>query len=166
MLCSCAVAITFASIMDDFSCDEGQSATGAPESSSASKKSSSVAGSSVGDKRGGKVKLCGFAGCECDCKAGRRHCAHHNRHLDNARNQVSKKYGPEGLKAFSDKCRDIEFANSQIEFMAKKSIGLAMFARAPLIDFVEWEQKFGVLVQKKEESRHVHSKSANGSFVK
>ena len=146
--CSCALATAFALIMDDFLCDDGQSSTAPPESSSASLKSSSTAGSSAADKR--KVKLCGFPGCDLDCKSGRRHCSHHNRHLDNSRNQVAKKYGPEGLKAFSDMCRDIEFANSQIEYMAKKSIGLAMFARAPLIDFVEWEQKFGVLIEKKE----------------
>ncbi|OLP85976.1 Tenascin-R [Symbiodinium microadriaticum] len=61
--------------------------------------------------------------------------------------EVRSKYGAEGLKSFSDKCRDIEFANQQIEYMAARSVGLSMFARAPLIDFAQWEQQFGVLVE-------------------
>ena len=49
-----------------------------------------------------------------------------------------------------ERCKDLEFANGQIEYMASRSIGLPMFSRAPLIDFVQWEQEFGSLVQKKD----------------
>ena len=133
-------------IMDDFAVGDVQPPP-EPVSARGRKSRTSAASSSTGDKS--RAKLCGYPECDNDCKQGRRHCGHHNRHLDNVRNQVSKKYGPEGLKAFSDKCRDMEFANSQIEMMAKKSIGLSMFARAPLIDFVAWEQEFGVLVETK-----------------
>ena len=98
-----------------------------------------------------RAKLCD---CEEECKQGRRRCSHHNRRLDNCRNQVSKKAGPEGLKNWTEKCRNMEFANSQIEYMAKRSVGLAVFSRAPLIDFTHWEQQFGSLVEKKNASQN------------
>ena len=82
-----------------------------------------------------------------------RHCAHHNRHLDNSRTQVSKKLGLEGLRNFSEKCKDIQFANKQITYMAEKSVGLSMFARAPLIDWTLWQQEFGKLIETKEASQ-------------
>ena len=53
------------------------------------------------------------------------------------------------LKSFSERCKDIEFANSQVQYMAERSVGLSMFARAPLIDWVQWEQQFGVLIETK-----------------
>eukprot|EP00913_Durusdinium_trenchii_P011745 g11031.t1 len=97
----------------------------------------------------GKPKICLFPGCDSDPKANRRHCGHHHRHLDNMRNQIMKEKGAESVKIWVEKCKDPDFANSQIEYMAKKCVGLAMFARAPLIDFVQWEQEFGVMVSTK-----------------
>ncbi|CAE7038483.1 Tnr [Symbiodinium sp. CCMP2456] len=37
--------------------------------------------------------------------------------------------------------------------MAERSVGLSMFARAPLIDWVQWEQQFGVLIETKSASQ-------------
>ena len=108
-------------------------------------RSSRASSSAAGEP---KIKLCAFWACDEDCKQGRRHCNHHNRHLDNARNQVAKQKGEQAAKAFVEKCKDIDFANKQVEYMAKRSIALPMFAHQPLIDFAQWEQEFGVLVQK------------------
>ena len=102
---------------------------------------------------GSRLKLCSFQSCDCEIKSGRRHCHHHHRHLDNARNQVAKQKGPEAAKAWVEKCRDLEFANSQIEYMQRRAVGHGMFARAPLIDWVAWEQEFGVLVSNKTASQ-------------
>ena len=115
--------------------------------SGSARKGRASLGSTTSGGDSSRVKLCQYPTCDLDCKQGRRHCSHHNRHLDNSRTQVRSKYGAEGLKSFSDKCRDIEFANQQIEYMAARSVGLSMFARAPLIDFAQWEQQFGVLVE-------------------
>ena len=141
----CAYLTCAASMEDGF---EVPSAAPAPEpsvsggaGSRASKSSASTAGSK------GRAKLCGFPSCDEDSKCGRRHCGHHHRHLDNARNQVIRVKGEAAGKAFVEKCKNIEFANGQIEHMMKLSVGLPMFARAPMIDFVKWEQEFGVLVE-------------------
>ncbi|CAE7630094.1 unnamed protein product [Symbiodinium necroappetens] len=104
-------------------------------------RSSRASSSAAGEP---KIKLCAFWACDEDCKQGRRHCSHHNRHLDNARNQVAKQKGEQAAKAFVEKCKDIDFANKQVEYMAKRSIALPMFAHQPLIDFAQWEQEFGV----------------------
>ena len=111
---------------------------------------SSASAASVGERG---AKFCQYPSCDNECKGGRRHCAHHNRHLDNSRTQVSKKLGPEGLRNFSEKCKDIQFANKQITYMAEKSVGLSMFARAPLIDWTLWQQEFGKLIETKEASQ-------------
>ncbi len=133
--------------MDDFAVTEPPPPPAAAGASSRrTSKGSSVATSSDGKTRS---KLCGFPACDEDCKTGRRHCSHHHRHLDNGRNQVVKAKGEEAAKAYMERCRDMEFANGQIAYMMKLSIGLPMFARAPLIDFVKWEQEFGVLVETK-----------------
>ena len=127
----------------DSSVKAGSKRTSNARSSRSSRASSSAAGEP-------RIKLCAYWTCDEDCKVGRRHCTHHNRHLDNARNQVAKQKGEEAAKAWVERCKDIEFANKQVAYMARKSIALPMFAHQPLIDFVEWEQEFGVLVQKKE----------------
>ena len=116
-------------------------------SGGASTRTSKSSVSTAGSK--GRAKLCGYPSCDEDCKCGRRHCGHHHRHLDNARNQVIRVKGEAAGKAFMEKCKNLEFANGQIEHMMKLSVGLPMFARAPLIDFVKWEQEFGVLVETK-----------------
>ena len=123
------------------------SSAGSTRGSRSGRQGQSKASSSAGAE---KLKLCAYHDCDLDCKAGRRHCAHHHRHLDNCRNQVLKVKGPEACKKWVERCKDIEFANTQVEYMAKLSISLPMFAHNPLIDFVQWEQKFGVLVERKE----------------
>ena len=110
----------------------------------------SKAGSTSAGSESGKLKLCAFHDCDEDCKQGRRHCLKHNRHLDNMRNQILKQKGQAALKTWTERCKDIDFANSQVEYMAKRSVALPMFAHQPLIDFAQWEQEFGVLVTEKE----------------
>lgn len=112
-------------------------------------KRSTRGSSDAGTGKAATLKICQYNGCDSDCKTNRRHCSHHQRHLDNMRNQISKNKGADAVKAWSEKCKDVEFANSQIEYMSKKAVGLPMFARAPLIDFVQWEQEFGHLVTSK-----------------
>ena len=137
---------------DDFEIPQETPPPATPVASSRRTSRGSTA-SSTTEATKGRSKLCGFPACDDDCKAGRRHCGHHHRHLDNARNQVIKAKGEEAGKAFMDKCKDMEFANGQIEYMQKRSVGLPMFARAPLIDFVAWEQEFGTLVATKSGSQ-------------
>ena len=133
---------------DDFDMPpDAPSFAGSTRSSKSARQGQSSRASSTGAE---KLKLCAYHDCDLDCKPGRRHCNHHHRHLDNCGNQVLKVKGPEARKKWVERCKDIEFANSQVEYMSKLSISLPMFAHNPLIDFVQWEQQFGVLVEKKE----------------
>ena len=145
--------------MDDFDVSNAESTPPPPVSESSGGRGkrrtstgsnascASSTGTSVGERG---AKFCQYPTCDSEAKSGRRHCAHHNRHLDNSRTQASKKFGAEGLRNFSGKCKDIAFANKQITYMAEQSVGLSMFARAPLIDWTLWQQEFGTLVETKD----------------
>ena len=142
---------------DDFQVPDPSELTDPPKKKKASTQAAASTtvpgGSSVASARDGKLKLCGYGSCDNECKSGRRHCHHHHRFLDNARTQLLKNKGQEATKLWVDRCRDLEFANGQIEYMSKKSVSHGMFARAPLIDWVQWEQEFGVLTTRKSASQ-------------
>ena len=129
-LAACAAASRRS--MDEFDVGDAVPAPPAPQTvARRSKGGSSATGSSTGERT---KKLCGFNPCDDDAKQGRRHCALHNRHLDNARNQVEKKLGSDGLKAWVEKCKDIEYANGQIEYMAKRSGKAVKQYQTPHVD--------------------------------
>ena len=143
---------------DDFQVPDPSELTDRPKKKKASTQAAASTtvpgGSSVASaSRDGKLKLCGYGSCDNECKSGRRHCHHHHRFLDNARTQLLKNKGQEATKLWVDRCRALEFANGQIEYMSKKSVSHGMFARAPLIDWVQWEQEFGVLTARKSASQ-------------
>ena len=136
--------------MDDDDFDVPQTAKKAKVGKTLSTASTTSGASSVASSKDSKNKLCGYGACDCECKPNRRHCHAHHRHLDNARNPIVKAKGAEAAKAWSEKCRDLEFANSQTEYMAKRAVAHGMFARSPLIDWVAWEQEFGQLITHKQ----------------